>query len=85
MLTSLNRGYREAAIVGPNALDLGRVVWEQFNPAVVLAPDPHGIAAETIPLLADRYVEGKTLAYVCENFVCQRPVTTATELRAQLP
>ncbi len=85
VLTSLNRGYREVAIAGPNALDLGRVVWEQFNPAVVLAPDPDGIAAETIPLLADRHVDGKTLAYVCEDFVCQRPVTTANELRAQLP
>ncbi|MFW2339669.1 MAG: thioredoxin domain-containing protein, partial [Acidimicrobiia bacterium] len=84
VLSSLNRGYREVATVGPNALELGRVVWEQFNPAVVLAQDPHGNAANTIPLLADRYVEGQTLAYVCEGFVCQRPVTTTTELRAQL-
>ncbi len=40
---------------------------------------------ELLPLLLDRkMVDGKATAYVCENFVCQRPVTSVEELREQL-
>ena len=42
-------------------------------------------AAEIIPLLANRsLVDGKTTAYVCKDFVCRQPVTTAEELAALL-
>jgi uncharacterized protein YyaL (SSP411 family) len=38
-----------------------------------------------IPLLAGRkLVNGKAAAYVCENFACRRPATTAKELIRQL-
>ncbi|MFI0792921.1 thioredoxin domain-containing protein [Micromonospora rubida] len=50
--------------------------------AVVVAgrPDQPGV-----PLLADRpLVDGRPTAYVCRGFVCQRPVTTVEDLRAQL-
>ncbi|MFC4020507.1 thioredoxin domain-containing protein [Micromonospora sp. GCM10011542] len=50
--------------------------------AVVVAglPDQPGV-----PLLADRpLVDGGSAAYVCQGFVCQRPVTTVEELVAQL-
>ncbi|MFD6638803.1 thioredoxin domain-containing protein [Micromonospora chalcea] len=50
--------------------------------AVVVAgaPDQPGV-----PLLAGRpFVDGRPAAYVCQGFVCQRPVTTVEELVAQL-
>ena len=38
-----------------------------------------------LPLLADRdLVNGQPAAYVCQNYACQLPVTTAEELAAQL-
>ena len=38
-----------------------------------------------MPLLEGREpVEGHAAAYVCEQFVCQAPVTTAEELAAAL-
>ena len=41
--------------------------------------------AEDIPLLEGRgLVEGKAAAYVCQNYVCQLPVTEAHALAAQL-
>jgi len=40
-----------------------------------------GIAPFTTDM---KKVDGKAAAYVCENFACKRPVTTANELRALL-
>jgi uncharacterized protein len=38
-----------------------------------------------VPLLADRpAVDGRAVAYVCEHFVCQLPVTEPADLAAQL-
>ncbi len=80
---SLNQGYREVAVVGPDADRLTAVVWGRFRPALVLAVDRHGVDGPTVPLLADR-ATGETLAYVCEGFVCQRPVGDPVELAALL-
>ncbi|MGB7209673.1 MAG: thioredoxin domain-containing protein [Pyrinomonadaceae bacterium] len=42
-------------------------------------------SVELLPLLLDRkMIDGKVTAYICENFVCQRPVTSVEELREQL-
>ena len=48
------------------------------------APDDTTAQAE-VPLLAGRpALEGRATAYVCEHFVCQRPVTEPADLAAQL-
>src|SRR4051812_22259768 len=74
---------REVALVGPDVSPLTRVVRARLRPRLVLAggsgPD------ERVPLLAGREpVDGEAAAYVCENFACRRPVTTADELAALL-
>jgi uncharacterized protein len=82
---------QEVAVIGERGDDdaerLIREVWDRYLPDVVLAaagPDDHD-AARTIPLLAEKsLVQGKPAAYVCERFVCQRPVTAPSELAAQL-
>jgi uncharacterized protein YyaL (SSP411 family) len=77
----------QVAIVGerhdPARAELVRTA-AQAAPAgsVILAgvPDQAGFA-----LLADRgLIEGRPTAYVCQHFVCKRPVTSAAELAAQL-
>jgi uncharacterized protein YyaL (SSP411 family) len=41
--------------------------------------------AQVIPLLADRPLkDGLASAYVCQNYTCQAPVTSAEELAALL-
>jgi uncharacterized protein len=75
---------REIALVGDEdgIRELAEVVWTRFLPNAVLAAGP---ADSEIPLLRDRpAVEEKATAYVCERFVCQRPVTTPEELAKQL-
>jgi uncharacterized protein YyaL (SSP411 family) len=73
----------EVALVGDQLSELAGVVREKHRPHIVLAGGPEGV--EEPPLLADRtMVEGRPAAYVCENFACQLPVTSAEELRALL-
>jgi hypothetical protein len=84
LLTSIDRGLREVAIVGPAADELSRVMWEEFRPEAVLALDRTGRGGETVPLLRDRGPGTGTLAFVCEGFVCRLPVSEPEALRAQL-
>ena len=74
---------KEIVIIGEKGNELEREVWSEFlpNKVVVLSG---GTDDGTIPLIAERkIVDGKATAYVCENFVCQRPVTSVVELREQ--
>jgi uncharacterized protein len=82
---------REVAIVGdptgPDTLELLRVVRGGFRPNVVLAlaaSDDTG-ARTAVGLLRDRPpIQWQATAYVCERFVCRRPVTAADDLAEQL-
>ena len=79
---------REVAIVGTaGADDTKRLVDEvhgRFSPNVVLAVAAPGNDGG-IELVRGRSAQdGKATAYVCERFVCQRPVNEPEELRAQL-
>jgi uncharacterized protein len=82
---------KEIAIIGTADLEdtksLLRTIWNQYLPNKVVAqagPDDTS-AADAISLLRDRtQIEGKATAYLCEQFVCKQPVTTATDLAVQL-
>ncbi|MDA0179541.1 thioredoxin domain-containing protein [Solirubrobacter phytolaccae] len=71
---------REVALAGPSD-ELAAVVRRGFYPHVVLA----GGDSDAIPLLAGRTpVDGGATAYVCENFTCQLPLTSAEDLTKAL-
>ena len=80
---SLHQGYREVAVIGPDAGRLAATVWQGFRPNLVLAVDESGRDGSVVPLLDGRWT-GDTLAYVCEGFVCQRPVRDSEELASLL-
>jgi uncharacterized protein YyaL (SSP411 family) len=70
---------KELAIVGPADSEVARAALEPFDPNAVVAFGP----AEGVPLLEGKgLVDGKPAVYVCERFVCRRPVTEAAELLA---
>jgi uncharacterized protein YyaL (SSP411 family) len=63
--------------------ELASVVRAGFRPYLVLAGGAEG--AERPELMRERSaVDGQPAAYVCERFVCQRPVTEPEELAAAL-
>jgi hypothetical protein len=80
----------EVAIVGDPAdaatRELLQPVWSEWRPFQVLAVASADAApALAIPLLHDRpAIDGRPTAYVCRDFVCSLPVTTADRLKDQL-
>ncbi len=77
---------REIVILGEKGNALEKEIWKDFLPnKVVVLADGATENGEFIPLLKERtLIDGKPTAYVCENFACQKPVTSAEELREQL-
>jgi hypothetical protein len=77
---------KEIVIIGGKGNELEREVWREYLPdKVVVLSDEEGKDAEIIPLLqARKMIENRPTAYVCRNFTCQKPATTAGELRGQL-
>ena len=79
-------GIDELAIVGPPG-EATRALVEAapgFRPTLVLAlsADP---GASAVPLVADRpMIDGRPTAYLCRDFACRLPVTSAEALRSQL-
>jgi uncharacterized protein YyaL (SSP411 family) len=80
----------EVAVIGNPAeqstRELLEPVWSTWRPFQVLAAARADAAAESaIDLLHDRPpIDGRPAAYVCRDFVCLVPVTTASHLLEQL-
>jgi uncharacterized protein YyaL (SSP411 family) len=82
---------KEIVIIGPRESTetqaLLREVWKRYLPNKVLAQsiEADERAAAIVPLLRERrMIENRPTAYVCENYTCQQPVTTAAELEKQV-
>jgi uncharacterized protein YyaL (SSP411 family) len=68
---------REIAVVGPVSSPVARAALAPFQPRTVVAVGP----SEEVPLLAGKdLVDGGPAVYVCERFVCNRPVTDPSAL-----
>jgi len=70
---------KEVALIGNDLTELAGIVRSAYRPHLVLAGGPEG--SDVPELLKNRpMLEGNPTAYVCENFSCQAPVTTAEHL-----
>ena len=73
---------KEVAVIGEKGNGLECAVFEKYLPDAVIALR-HGESSgsEAIPLLEGRdMIDGRPTAYVCENFVCERPVNEVDDL-----
>jgi len=80
---------QEIAILGvqdsPDFQALTEVLWATYRPHLVAALSNSAIEPRSPELLENRQlVDQKATAYVCQNFVCQHPVTTPDDFRNQL-
>ncbi len=81
---------KELAVIGPRENPATRLLLDTINgrylPNKVVVGAEGALGESTqIPLLQDRgMVDGKPAAYVCQNYVCQLPVTEPEALAQQL-
>ncbi len=83
-------GIAEVAVIGERQDQTTREVLDElqqpFRPNLVTAYSRHDVARhDSIPLLSARsMIDGATTVYVCRNFVCKMPATTAAQTRSTL-
>ncbi|MDQ2746939.1 MAG: thioredoxin domain-containing protein, partial [Acidobacteriota bacterium] len=76
---------KEIVILGEKSNELEKEVWREYLPNKVVVLAANAANADLIPLLSDKTAaDGKPTAYVCENFVCQKPATDKKALSSQL-
>lgn len=63
---------KEIAIVGENALNLKNSFFDTYKPNALLMGSIDG--KSEIPLVKNKFTEGKTLIYICQNKTCSSPV-----------
>jgi uncharacterized protein YyaL (SSP411 family) len=63
---------KEIAIVGENFLKLKNSYFDTYKPNVLLMGSMDGKSA--IPLVKNKFIDGKTLIYICQNKTCSSPV-----------
>jgi uncharacterized protein YyaL (SSP411 family) len=81
---------KEVAIVGTEQVSVKKFLWEawrQYQPNKVVAARVVGQNQDpSLPALLENRppIDGKTTAYVCQNYVCQQPVTALQPFAEQL-
>ncbi|OGO25754.1 MAG: hypothetical protein A2136_00895 [Chloroflexi bacterium RBG_16_54_11] len=78
-------GVHEVAIMGdfedPATQSLLHSLWRGYHPRLVMASSRYPPPVGSPALLLNRpLLDGKPTAYVCQDFVCQRPVNTVKEM-----
>lgn len=72
----LNYPARELAVVGKNVNEIVSRLYRHTLTNTIFA---WSSSSSALPLLKERYKDGETLIYVCENNVCGLPVNTVEE------
>lgn len=76
LIYSLKSNYYEVAVVGENAIEKVKKINSKYIPNKLII----GSTSENnLPLLRNRYIEGKTLIYVCVNKACKMPTENIEE------
>jgi len=74
--------FYEIAMVGKQAQEKRKELDQYYLPNKIILGSQH---PSMLPLLQNKYSEGKTLIYVCENKTCKLPVGEIKEVLKQIP
>ena len=85
-LSSWHAGMGQAVVAGdpaaPDTMDLQRALAAHYRPFLLTIPPAGGAA---LPFTSEmRPVDGRAAVYLCRDFRCEAPVTSAAELRRRL-
>ncbi|MCF8302429.1 MAG: thioredoxin domain-containing protein [Bacteroidales bacterium] len=81
LLLHFTTGFNTVAIAGHEALTRSKELQKYFHPEKIVL----GHASEAVlPHLENRFVDGKTMIYVCTEKACQQPVETIEDALQQL-
>ncbi len=76
LIYNLKSNYYEVAVIGENAIEKVKEINHKYIPNKLII----GSTRENdLPLLKNRFIEGKTLIYVCVNKVCKLPTESVKE------
>jgi uncharacterized protein YyaL (SSP411 family) len=73
--------FYEVSVVGKNAPDLIEKMQKDYRPNIIWA---YTNKDSSVPVFKNRYVNNKTLIYVCREGECQLPATNINEAFAYL-
>ena len=76
LIYNLKSNYYEVAIIGENSIDQVKKINLKYIPNKLIIGSK---SKNNLPLLKNRYVEGKTLIYVCVNKACKMPTENLEE------
>ena len=76
LIYSLKSNYYEVAVVGENAIEKVKKINSRYIPNKLIIGSK---SENNLPLLRNRYIEGKTLIYVCVNKACKMPTENIEE------
>jgi uncharacterized protein len=82
VLTNYTQPLNEIAIIGENAIKILHEVNLLYVPNKVIMVSTN--KDDCYVLFKNRFVEGKTLIYLCRNYACKLPVESVKELELQL-
>ena len=73
---------KEIVLIADNDRELVSAVYDEYLPNKVVVSRQNNGQQPNIPLLEGRTaIDGQPTVYVCENMICQRPLTNVEELR----
>lgn len=81
LYSNFTEGFFEIAINGKNTLKKLKEINQHYIPNKLICGSE---SKSTLPLLKDRFVEGKTFIYVCENNTCLLPTEKVEQVIEQL-
>lgn len=76
---------KEIVIIGEKGNALETELWSEYVPNKILVRANNASEFNFVPLLESKQkINGEATAYICENFICQAPITETEDLKRQL-